>query len=161
MIICLIIYHVISYLTIYHLIIYHLMIIICLTIYHIISYLVANMGGRLGWASFSDKIGERERDHLIISWSTISSHHVGRKNTYHIFFGFGIPLYLSIPFSGLIIWSIKYVSSINHLTISQSTISSQFTISFDLNSYDDHSISRRGEMIKYMSQNLSSHISYL
>ena len=38
---------------------------------------VANMSGRFFWASASD--------------------YVGRKNTYFIFFGLGIPLYLSIP----------------------------------------------------------------
>ena len=38
---------------------------------------VFNMGGRLAWASLSD--------------------YIGRKGTYFIFFGAGIPLYLSIP----------------------------------------------------------------
>jgi MFS family permease len=40
---------------------------------------VANMSGRLGWASFSD--------------------YIGRKNTFYMYFGLGIPLYLMIPLS--------------------------------------------------------------
>ena len=39
---------------------------------------VANMSGRFFWASTSD--------------------FVGRKNTFNIFFGLGIPLYMSIPY---------------------------------------------------------------
>jgi len=40
---------------------------------------IFNMGGRLAWASASD--------------------YIGRKNTFYIFFGAGIPLYCSIPYT--------------------------------------------------------------
>ena len=46
---------------------------------------VFNMVGRIGWASASDLLG--------------------RKNTYYMFFGCGIPLYLSIP------WAAQWVSA--------------------------------------------------
>lgn len=46
---------------------------------------VFNMGGRFMWASASD--------------------YLGRKNTFHTFFGLGIPLYLSVPMSAALVSS--------------------------------------------------------
>lgn len=67
---------------------------------------IANMAGRFVWASSSD--------------------YLGRKNTYHLYFGLGIPLYLSIPFAAEWVGSTPGVAPLVMFTTSTMIIFSMY-----------------------------------